>query len=995
MGIKLRTAFVALFVMLASLAHAQGGGTLPIVETGSASSGVPFMVDVNGQGTAGVQFSGTWTGTVVVTGTADCTNYDPTAIKMFDPSATSASSVTGNGVWFFSVAGLCKIQVDGIDTGSADITLRALPITAANGASSGGGGGGGGGTVDQGAAGAASWKVQVTSSALPTGAATSAKQDTGNASLASIDSKITAVDTGAVVVSSSALPSGASTAAKQDTGNTSLASIDGKITAVDTGAVVVSSSALPSGAATGTKQDTGNTSLASIDGKITAVNTGAVVVSSSALPSGAATGTKQDTGNTSLASIDGKITAVNTGAVVVSSSALPSGAATGTKQDTSNTSLASIDGKLVTARTADFDSGAGTVTTEFMGIALPASGGPVAGGTATNPLQVSIANTGANATAVKVDGSAVTQPASIAGNVTVVQATGTNLHTVCDSGCTASVSPADEAAFSAGTTTFGLAGGFFQTTATNNALTTGQMGSFQVTANRALFTNLRNASGTELGVAAAPLQVSLANTASNATGVKVEQNSGANLHVVSDSGSVATVSQLTAVNLNAQVVGPAGTGTNKSGNPVQTGAVFNTTQPTVLDGKIVESQATARGAHIVAPGVEGFAVTATASGNFTVVQPNGANLHATIDSGSTTAVTGNVTVVQGTESALKGQVGGLGSSGVAVTGNPVRVGGVFNTTQPTVTNGQTVDGQSTARGALIVAPGVEGFAVTGTAANFTGTAVGAAASGAAKSGNPVQIGGVFNTTQPTVTTGQAVEAQSTARGGAIVATGADTFNVTVNAALPAGTNAIGKLAANSGVDIGDVDITSVVTGTGPTNLGKLQHDADPGGTVGGHTSEVGPLIMVMRHDEGSTINALTQNNGEYTHLVGDSYGALRVNTTSQRSFRCNISSTATTSTLITGCTSGLLGGLQFYITSMQWSSSIISTTANFMRLQSGTGGSCGTGTTVLYDGYISAAFMPNNIVFSTPLAGGAGKELCFVHASAGTRLVSIQGYIAP
>lgn len=52
---------------------------------------------------------------------------------------------------------------------------------------------------------------------LPSGASTSAKQDTEIASLASIDGKITAVNTGAVVVSSSALPSGASTSAKQDT----------------------------------------------------------------------------------------------------------------------------------------------------------------------------------------------------------------------------------------------------------------------------------------------------------------------------------------------------------------------------------------------------------------------------------------------------------------------------------------------------------------------------------------------------------------------------------------------------------------------------------------------------------------------------------------------------------------------------------------------------------------------------------------------------------
>lgn len=73
--------------------------------------------------------------------------------------------------------------------------------------------------------------VSAASLPLPTGAATAARQDTGNTSLSSIDGKITAVNTGAVVVSSSALPSGASTAARQDTGNTSVASIDTKMPA--------------------------------------------------------------------------------------------------------------------------------------------------------------------------------------------------------------------------------------------------------------------------------------------------------------------------------------------------------------------------------------------------------------------------------------------------------------------------------------------------------------------------------------------------------------------------------------------------------------------------------------------------------------------------------------------------------------------------------------------------------------------------------------------
>jgi hypothetical protein len=44
-------------------------------------------------------------------------------------------------------------------------------------------------------------------------------------------------------------------------------------------------------------------------------------------------------------------------------------------------------------------------------------------------------------------------------------------------------------------------------------------------------------------------------------------------------------------------------------------------------------------------------------------------------------------------------------------------------------------------------------------------------------------------------------------------TNAGTFAVQVSSALPAGTNAIGKLAANSGVDIGDVDVTSIAAGT--------------------------------------------------------------------------------------------------------------------------------------------------------------------------------------
>jgi hypothetical protein len=100
--------------------------------------------------------------------------------------------------------------------------------------------------------------------------------------------------------------------------------------------------------------------------------------------------------------------------------------------------------------------------------------------------------------------------------------------------------------------------------------------------------------------------------------------------------------------------------------------------------------------------------------------------------------------------------------------------------------------------APVLIAGVDGVNVRVILTDSSGrpNVVGAAASGAAKAGNPVQVGGVFNTTQPTVTTGQAVEAQYSARGAAIVVPGVEGFPVTGtktnNAAVP-GTNNVGVL----------------------------------------------------------------------------------------------------------------------------------------------------------------------------------------------------------
>ncbi len=57
---------------------------------------------------------------------------------------------------------------------------------------------------------------------------------------------------------------------------------------------------------------------------------------------------------------------------------------------------------------------------------------------------------------------------------------------------------------------------------------------------------------------------------------------------------------------------------------------------------------------------------------------------------------------------------------------------------------------------------------------------------------------------------------------ALGSVGTDYLQVDIVAALPAGSNAIGKLAANSGVDIGDVDVTSLpATPAGTNKIGSV------------------------------------------------------------------------------------------------------------------------------------------------------------------------------
>jgi hypothetical protein len=210
---------------------------------------------------------------------------------------------------------------------------------------------------------------------------------------------------------------------------------------------------------------------------------------------------------------------------------LPAGAATSALQTTGNTSLTTIN----TTLGSPFQAGGALAANQSVNLNQVGGSSVVTGGTSGSQGVGGLAASGATQAGNPVKTGGVfntTQPTVTTGQAVDAQmtnrgaeivATGADTFNVTCSNCSGSgVSNTDEGAFTAGTSLFASGGGFFQTTATSNPLTTGQFGTFQVTANRALFSNLRNASGTEIGVAATPLQVSLANTAANSTAVKVD-----------------------------------------------------------------------------------------------------------------------------------------------------------------------------------------------------------------------------------------------------------------------------------------------------------------------------------------------------------------------------------------------------------------------------------------------------------------------------------------
>ena len=191
-------------------------------------------------------------------------------------------------------------------------------------------------------------------------------------------------------------------------------------------------------------------------------------------------------------------------------------------------------------------------------------------------------------------------------------------------------------------------------------------------------------------------------------------------------------------------------------------------------------------------------------------------------------------------------------------------------------------------------------------------------------------------------------------------------SVSIASALPAGTNAIGKLAANDGVDIGNVDVPG----------STVAHDA----VDSGNPHKIG--FKAVAFDGTAPPNAAVAES-DRVNAIGDLYGRLYVEITHPNYWSVSADySAAQTNTVIKAAPGA---GLSLYITDIVISNEA---TAGTITLLDGANGS------VKFKIY-SAINGGCSTNLRTPIKLTANTALCITSTSVTTHSVNISGFIAP
>jgi hypothetical protein len=319
------------------------------------------------------------------------------------------------------------------------------------------------------------------------------------------------------------------------------------------------------------------------------------------------------------------------------------------------------DGVSVPAKTADLDTGGGTDTVPIVGIALPKSGGAVAGGTSSDPIRTDPTGT----TTQPVSGTVTANAGTNLNTSTLAIESGGNLATI------SSTVKTDDTAFTPATDKVTMVGAEFDDSSPD-AVDEGDAGAIRMSANRNLYVRIRDNAGNERGLNI-DTNGALAATVTNAT--------ASNLNVTEASAA----SSLTALQLIDDIVYTDDTSTHATGT--SKGALFM-------------AAAAPTDVSVNANDIGAVAMTTDRKLHVSVQDalPAGTNAigklaaNDAVDIGDVTINNASLAVTQATASSLNAQVVGSIAHDAGDSGNPVKVGGKAITALPTaVANSDRAD----------------------------------------------------------------------------------------------------------------------------------------------------------------------------------------------------------------------------------------------------------------------------------------------------------------
>lgn len=202
-------------------------------------------------------------------------------------------------------------------------------------------------------------------------------------------------------------------------------------------------------------------------------------------------------------------------------------------------------------------------------------------------------------------------------------------------------------------------------------------------------------------------------------------------------------------------------------------------------------------------------------------------------------------------------------------------------------------------------------------------------------------------------------------------------SVSIGAAIPAGSNAIGKLAANSGVDIGDVDVTSIVMPTGASAAqvqGTVAHDSAAAQNPvlnGGYAANTEPTAVA---------------NADAVRMICDLVGKQIVLPYANPENFVSGATSDITNTTATSVIAAAGAGVRNYITQILVTNSH-ATVGTFVNITDGSGG------TILYTGYAAAAGGGFAVTLPVPIKTTANTALYCACVTTGSNVrVCASGY---